>query len=64
MQRDLHLRAAARAIYDTVYPGEEWTPVPFDEAERHETIHYRQAVQAAERVAGDLYDPPGVPIEF
>ncbi|AMK24376.1 hypothetical protein [Sphingobium sp. TKS] len=41
------LRCAARAIYDTVYPSEEWTPVPFDEAERLQTIHYRNAVAAA-----------------
>ncbi|MES2270215.1 MAG: hypothetical protein V4533_04970 [Pseudomonadota bacterium] len=40
-------REAVRAIYDAVYPGEEWTPVPFDEAERFETVHYRNAVTAA-----------------
>lgn len=49
MQHDPRLRAAAREIYDSVYPGEEWTPVPFHEAERHRTIHYRQAVGAAQR---------------
>ena len=47
MRHDLQLRAAARAIYDACYPGEEWTPVPFDEAERFATVHYRQAVGAA-----------------
>ena len=41
------LRSAARTIYDTVYPSEEWTPVPFEEAERMETVHYRNAVAAA-----------------
>lgn len=41
------MREAARAIYEKVYPGEEWTPVPFDEAERHRTVHYRNAVAAA-----------------
>nr|WP_208404853.1 hypothetical protein [Sphingobium vermicomposti] len=41
------LRAAARVIYETVYPSEEWTPVPFDEAERLQTVHYRNAVSAA-----------------
>lgn len=41
------LRDAARAIYETVYPSEEWTPVPFDEAERLQTVHYRNAVTAA-----------------
>ena len=47
MQHDLQLRAAARAIYDACYPGEEWAPVGFDEAERCGTIHYRQAADAA-----------------
>lgn len=41
------MREAARVIYDKVYPGEEWTPVPFEEAERHRTVHYRNAVDAA-----------------
>lgn len=48
MQHDLRLRAAARAIYEACYPGEEWAPVGFDEAERCGTIHYRQAVEAAQ----------------
>ena len=48
MQHDLQLRAAARAIYDACYPTEEWAPVPFDEAERFGTVHYRQAVGAAQ----------------
>ncbi|WEK02155.1 MAG: hypothetical protein P0Y59_10900 [Candidatus Sphingomonas phytovorans] len=47
MQHDVRLRAAARAIYDSCYPDEDWAPVNFDEAERHGTIHYRQAVSAA-----------------
>ena len=47
MQHDVQLRAAARAIYDTCYPGEEWSPVGFEEAERCRTVHYRQAVGAA-----------------
>ena len=41
------LREAARAIYNTVYPSEEWTPIKFEEAERLETVHYRIAVTAA-----------------
>ena len=41
------LRSAAKAIYDTVSPSSEWTPVPFDEAERLQTVHYRNAVAAA-----------------
>lgn len=47
MQHDADMRAAARAIYETVYPGDEWAPVGFDQAERYGTIHYRQAVDAA-----------------
>jgi len=57
MHHDTRLRDAARAIYDTVYPGEEWTPVSFEEAERFGSVHYRQAVAAAQaarlRFAGD-----------
>lgn len=49
MQYDVALREAARAIYESVYPGEEWTPVPFDQAERYGTVHYRNAVDAARR---------------
>lgn len=49
MQHDRALRDAARAIYESVYPGEEWTPVPFDVAERFGTVHYRNAVDAALR---------------
>lgn len=41
------LRDAVRTIYNAVYPSEEWTPVPFEDAERLETIHYRNAVNAA-----------------
>ena len=48
MQHDPCLRAAARAIYDTVYPTEDWAPVGFDEAEKRGTIHYRHAVAAAQ----------------
>lgn len=47
MQHDVALREAARAIYDSVYPGDEWTPVPFHQAERFGTVHYRNAVAAA-----------------
>jgi hypothetical protein len=47
MQHDARMRAAARAIYEAVYPTEDWAPVAFDEAERRRTVHYRQAVDAA-----------------
>lgn len=47
MQQDLRIRETARVIYDKVYPGDEWTPVPFEDAERHRTVHYRNAVDAA-----------------
>ena len=49
MQHDVSLREAVRAIFDACYPSEEWCPVRFEEAERHKTIHYRQAVDAALR---------------
>ena len=48
MDHDLQLRAAARAIYENVYPTEEWAPVSFGQAERFGTVHYRQAVGAAQ----------------
>jgi hypothetical protein len=48
MQHDTCLRDAARAIYDAVYPTEDWAPVGFEEAERTRTVHYRHAVQAAQ----------------
>ncbi len=48
MQHDLRLRAAARAIYDNVYPPADSAPFSFDEAERFGTVEYRQAVGAAQ----------------
>lgn len=48
MQHDLRLRAAARAIYDNVYPAVGPAPFTFDEAERFGTVEYRQAVGAAQ----------------
>lgn len=54
MQRDLQLRAAARAIYQNCYPSEEWAPWSFEEAERYGTIHYRQAVGAAQQARATL----------
>lgn len=45
------LRDAARAIYDAVYPGEDWAPVDFEEAERCETVHYRNAIAAARQAS-------------
>lgn len=57
MQHDLCLRAAARAIYEACYPSDDWSPLSFDEAERYRTIHYRQAVNAAQDARGALTDP-------
>lgn len=54
MQHDLQLRAAARAIYDACYPSEDWAPVGFEEAERYATVHYRQAVGAAQQARAVL----------
>lgn len=58
LQHDHQLRAAARAIYETVYPGEEWTPVNFDDAERFGTVHYRNAVEAAQNALAQLRNDP------
>lgn len=49
MQHDARMRAAARTIYEAVYPTDDWAPVGFEEAERRGTVHYRQAVDAAYR---------------
>jgi len=57
VQHDVRLRAAARAIYDACYPGEEWAPVGFEEAERYGTVHYRQAVGAAMEARAVLAAP-------
>ncbi|MEG3083684.1 hypothetical protein U1707_08520 [Sphingomonas sp. PB2P12] len=48
MQHDLQLKAAARVIYDNVYPPADLVPLSFDEAERFGTVEYRQAVGAAQ----------------
>lgn len=57
LRHDARLRAAVQEIYDAVYPGEEWNgAVPFVDAERLETVHYRQAVEAALRVRPVLMD--------
>jgi len=48
MQHDIPLREAARAIFEAVYPGEDWAPMNFEEAERTGAVHYRQAVAAAQ----------------
>jgi hypothetical protein len=63
MEHDLQLRAAARAIYDSCYPSEDWAPVGFDDAERFRTVHYRQAVgaaQAARVLLGDRTIQPSL----
>lgn len=54
MQHDLRLRAAARAIYDNVYPPVYPAPFSFDEAERFGTVEYRQAVGAAQEARSVL----------
>jgi hypothetical protein len=56
MHHDRQLRAAAKAIYDEVYPSNDWSPLPFEDAERYGTIHYRQAVGAALRAKALLTD--------
>lgn len=47
LRHDLRLRAAVSVIYKACYPTEDWAQVSFEEAERLETVHYRQAVEAA-----------------
>lgn len=64
MEHDLRLRAAARAIYDACYPSDEWAPVGFEEAERFKTIHYRQAVGAAQQARSVLSDQAVQPSLF
>ena len=54
MHHDTQLRAAAKAIYYEVYPSDDWSPLPFEDAERYGTIHYRQAVGAAQRAKAVL----------
>jgi hypothetical protein len=49
MQHDLQLRAAARAIYETCYAGEQGQRTSFEEAERNGTPDYRQVVSAAQQ---------------
>lgn len=56
LRQDLRLRAAASVIYNAVYPSEDWAPVSFEEAEQRETVHYRQAVEAALLVRPVLTD--------
>nr|WP_247650724.1 hypothetical protein [Sphingomonas sp. S2M10] len=43
------MRAAARAIYDSCYAGEDGTAFRFDEAESFRTARYLQAVGAAQQ---------------
>lgn len=57
MQHDLRLRAAARAIYEQCYPSDDWAPWSFDEAERYGTVHYRQAIGAAQSARSVLTSP-------
>ena len=64
MRHDLQLRAAARVIYDACYPSDEWAPVGFDEAERFGTVHYRQAVGAAQQARTVLFDQAEQPTLF
>lgn len=57
MEHDVQLLAAARAIYDECYPSDEWSPCRFEEAERYGTVHYRQAVGAAQRARSVILSP-------
>ncbi|SMF70462.1 hypothetical protein [Allosphingosinicella indica] len=57
MHHDPTLRAAARAIYDACYPTDDFAPLAFDDAEKGATIHYRQAVDAAQNAKAILTSP-------
>jgi hypothetical protein len=54
MRHDPVMRAAARAVYETVCPSEAWSPLGFEEAEGFGTVHYRQVVEAVLEVAVQL----------
>lgn len=56
MQHDLRLRAAARMIYDNVYPPVDAVQFSFAEVERFGTVEYRQAVGAAQDARSVLVD--------
>ena len=57
LRHDVRLRAATRAIYEACYPGEEWAPTTFAEAERTGALHYRQALEAARAARAELAAP-------
>jgi len=58
MQHSPLLRAAARAICDARDPGEEWTPVGVDKAERLGRVPHKQAADAA-RQTGSVFASRG-----
>jgi hypothetical protein len=64
MEHDLRMREAARAIYDACYPSEDWAPMGFDDAEKYRTVHYRQAVGAAQQALAVLGDRAAQPQLF
>lgn len=64
MQHDVPLREAVRAIFDACYPSEDWSPVRFEDAERHGSIHYRQAVEAALRARAMFVAPAMLQLEL
>jgi hypothetical protein len=64
MQHDVPLREAVRAIFDACYPSEDWCPVRFEEAERHGSVHYRQALEAALRARAAFADARGLQLEL
>lgn len=62
MEQDLQLREAARAVYDACYLADEGALFSFDEAERFRTVHYRQAVGAAQAARSSLAAPVEPPL--
>ncbi|MBK2451769.1 hypothetical protein [Escherichia coli] len=56
MRHDPVMRAAARAIYETVFPDSDELSLTFEEAEQFRTPKYRRSVEAtfeAKRQLGD-----------
>lgn len=58
MQHDSQMRAAAQAVYEACYPSDDWARLPFEDAERHRAVEYRQSVDAVRQLRSVL-TPPG-----
>lgn len=61
MQHDERLRAATRAIYETICDANGLAALPFEEAERTRLSLYSRAVATARAVDVILYPSPEQP---